>query len=361
MLTGVDSGQAKQKGFESVNDLRKELVKTFKERATKAKEEALEAEKIAQKDLSAETQVTAAAPTTDVLETIGEQVSTSSIFPSTKAAAHIARDAEFTKAKGKLDEILISTDNQEITTTELHKYIGTIIKDALKGGTVSPFKSIEAAEARTIIKEIIPLQEGKSMLKILTGHQEKNEKGQFVETIKQEFSLADLVNSRINLETLQESPNRDVRKYGLELQAGFDKAIKDVTKNNPELQEQLIAALANIDTVYRKAVDGRYLNDLVQADDYDEIAKRLLSGSPNNVDWVFRHLRERDKITQTIGLREEEVRLAVLDYIRKEVRGGGLAAAELGAAQQNKRFRKIFDEREEQLQAIFPEDQVHKW
>lgn len=361
MLAGVDSGQAQQKGFKSVKELREDLESTFKERAIKAKEEALEAEKIAQKDLSAETQVSAAAPTTDVSETIGEQASTSSIFPSTKSTAHIARDGEFQNARNELDIILRSPDNQEVTTTELHKYIGKVIKDALKGGTDSPFKSLEAAETGDIIKEIIPMQEGNSMLKILTGHQARDEAGRFTKATKQEFSLADLVYSRINLGTLRDSPNRQVREYGLQLQAGFDKAITDITKNNPELQEQLIKALTDIDTVYKEAVDGRFLHELVISDNYDKIAKELLSGSPSNVNWVFKYLRDRDSISETIGLREEEVRLAVLDYLRKEIRGGGLDAPELTTLQQNKRFRKIVDEREEQLQAIFPEEQVKKW
>ena len=126
-----------------------------------------------------------------------------------------------------------------------------------------------------------------------------------------------------------------------------------MVSKKPELRTQISAALKNMAEIQEQVIDGSYLRTLVASDDYPQMVKAMYAGTPKNVRKLFDMLDVEDLKNSTPGFRTEEVRAAVLEQLRKEV-----LDPELSVSAQNKKFRQILKDREEQLQQIFPEEIV---
>ena len=326
----------------------------FAKIAREQKEAALAAEREGIEALGPSQVLAGDEPVSEVADVIGEQVSTSSLFPDSRAKFFIMRDEQFQEANNALQNVLESDEALGMTTTALDKYIGSTIQKFMRGsGNTAPIRDLEGAEAAETIRDLIPMSDGRSILRTLMGVRERDELGRFIS--KPEFTFADLVNARINLGSLERSPNKTIRDYAVELKSGFDSAIDDLIRANRAdgLKGELTAALNQIDEVSQNAIDGRVLRDIVSVDSYPEMARKMLSSSPREVNKLFSMLDELDLQEGNPGFRAEEVRSAILQQLRREVQD-----PELTIAQQNKKFRQILRDREEQLQQIFPEEKV---
>lgn len=326
----------------------------FAKIAREQKEAALAAEREGIEALGPSQVLAGDEPVSEVADVIGEQVSTSSLFPDSRSKFFIMRDEQFQDANEALQNVLESDEALGMSTTALDKYIGSTIQKFMRGsGNTAPIRDLEGAEAAETIRDLIPMSDGRSILRTLMGVRERDELGRFI--AKPEFTLADLVNARINLGSLERSPNKTIRDYAIELKSGFDSAIDDLIRANRAegLRGDLTSALQQIDEVRRNAIDGKVLREIVSVENYPEMARKILSTSPREVNKLFNMLDELDLQDESIGFRAEEVRAAVLQQLRREIQD-----PELTTAQQNKKFRQILRDRGEQLQQIFPEEKV---
>jgi len=328
----------------------------FKEYYATAAREAKEAEIVAKKTVvsegSAVPVLEAPAPVSAITETVGEEIyDLTSTVADKRAALFLQRDSQFNEARDQLSEILDSTEVISIQTKQLDKFIGPIIKRFISGGSEAPIKSIDEAEAAGILRDIMPMQDGQSIIKNLIEGQQRSETGTFL--AKPSFTLRDLVNARINIDSLASSPNKALRKYAEELKKGFNDAINSLVAKNPELDARIFDATKNVTDVQENVINGSYLLSLVKSESYPEMSKAMLGGTPKNVRKLFDMLDVEDLKNSTPGFRTEEVRAAVLEQLRKEV-----LDPELSVSAQNKKFRQILKDREEQLQQIFPEENI---
>ena len=328
----------------------------FKEYYATAAREAKEAEIVAKKTVVSEGSVVpvleAPAPVSVITETVGEEIyDLTSTVADKRAALFLQRDSQFNEARDQLSEILDSAEVISIQTKQLDKFIGPIIKRFISGGSEAPIKSIDEAEAAGILRDIMPMQDGQSIIKNLIEGQQRSETGTFL--AKPSFTLRDLVNARINIDSLASSPNKALRNYAEELKKGFNDAINSLVAKNPELDARIFDATKNVTDVQENVINGSYLLSLVKSESYPEMSKAMLGGTPKNVRTLFDMLDVEDLKNSTPGFRTEEVRAAVLEQLRKEV-----LDPELSVSAQNKKFRQILKDREEQLQQIFPEENI---
>jgi hypothetical protein len=328
----------------------------FKKHYATAAREAKEAEIVAKKTVvsegSAVPVLEAPAPVSAITETVGEEIyDLTSTVADKRAALFLQRDSQFNEARDQLSEILDSAEVISIQTKQLDKFIGPIIKRFISGGSEAPIKSIDEAEAAGILRDIMPMKDGQSIIKNLIEGQQRSETGTFL--AKPSFTLRDLINARINIDSLASSPNKALRKYAEELKKGFNDAINSLVAKNPELDARIFDATKNIADVQEKVINGSYLLSLVKSESYPEMSKAMLGGTPKNVRKLFDMLDVEDLKNSTPGFRTEEVRAAVLEQLRKEV-----LDPELSVSAQNKKFRQILKDREEQLQQIFPEENI---
>ena len=328
----------------------------FKEYYATAAREAKEAEIVAKKTVvsegSAVPVLEAPAPVSAITETVGEEIyDLTSTVADKRAALFLQRDSQFNEARDQLYKILDSAEVISIQTKQLDKFIGPIIKRFISGGSDAPIKSIDEAEAAGILRDIMPMQDGQSIIKNLIEGQQRSETGTFL--AKPSFTLRDLINARININSLASSPNRALKNYAEELKIGFNDAINSLVAKNPELDARIFDATKNIIDVQENVINGSYLLSLVKSESYPEMAKAMVGGTPKNVRTLFDMLDVEDLKNSTPGFRTEEVRAAVLEQLRKEV-----LDPELSVSAQNKKFRQILKDREEQLQQIFPEENI---
>ena len=328
----------------------------FKEYYATAAREAKEAEIVAKKTVvsegSAVPVLEAPAPVSAITETVGEEIyDLTSTVADKRAALFLQRDSQFNEARDQLSEILDSAEVISIQTKQLDKFIGPIIKRFISGGSDAPIKSIDEAEAAGILRDIMPMQDGQSIIKNLIEGQQRSETGTFL--AKPSFTLRDLINARINIDSLASSPNKALRNYAEELKKGFNDAINSLVAKNPELDARIFDATKNVTDVQENVINGSYLLSLVKSESYPEMAKAMVGGTPKNVRTLFDMLDVEDLKNSTPGFRTEEVRAAVLEQLRKEV-----LDPELSVSAQNKKFRQILKDREEQLQQIFPEENI---
>jgi len=325
----------------------------FEAIARQQKEAALAAEKASLAEMTPVSVLGEGQAVTEVAETVAEQLPTSAVFPDSRAVLFLQRDAAFRDAQDQLTGVLASEEAQNLTTTSLDKHIGPTVQKFLSGKN-APIKSMEEAEASGVLRDLIPMRDGQSIIKNLLGVRERNELGQFI--ARPQFTLEDLVNARVNVQSLESSPNAALREYASELKLGFDEAITALTRNNPELKNKLTTALANSAAVRDEVIDGKYLLSIINSENYQEVAGKMLGGSPANARKLFSMLRTRDLEEGTPGFREEEVRASVLQYLRKEIQGGD--PPEFTVAQQNKKFREFLNNNGDQLAEIFPEEDI---
>ena len=328
----------------------------FKEYYATAAREAKEAEIVAKKTVVSEGSVVpvleAPAPVSAITETVGEEIyDLTSTVADKRAALFLQRDEQFDQARAELTEVLDSAEVISIQTKQLDKFIGPIIKRFISGGSDAPIKSIDEAEAAGILRDIMPMQDGQSIIKNLIEGQQRSETGTFL--AKPSFTLRDLINARINIDSLASSPNKALRNYAEELKKGFNDAINSLVAKNPELDARIFDATKNVTDVQENVINGSYLLSLVKSESYPEMSKAMLGGTPKNVRKLFDMLDVEDLKNSTPGFRTEEVRAAVLEQLRKEV-----LDPELSVSAQNKKFRQILKDREEQLQQIFPEENI---
>ena len=331
----------------------REFKEHFETIARKQKEEALAAERASLEGMTPASVLGEGQPTTEIAETVAEQLPTSTVFPDSRATLFLQRDGAFRDAQDQLTDVLASEEAQNLTTTTLDKHIGSTV-DKFLNAKNAPIKSLEEAEASGILRDLIPMRDGQSIIKNLLGVRERDELGRFM--ARPQFTLEDLVNARINVQSLRNSPNDVLRKYGLELEDGFDEAITALVKGNPELKDQLTTALVNVSNVRDEVIDGKYLLSIINSENYQEVAGKMLGGSPSNARKLFSMLRTRDLEEGTPGFREEEVRASVLQYLRKEIQGGD--PPEFTTSQQNKKFREFLNNNGDQLAEIFPEEDI---
>ena len=308
----------------------------------------------------------------DLAESVTAREPTSNVWPEERAQLFLQRDANREQAEEVLREIIDSEEFIDLEGIPIEKYVSGPLRDFLNAPDVSDiFITLQDAEAAGLIKQIIPMREGDSILRQLLEAHPRDEWGQFAEKFRPTFRQ--LINMRQNLRVaFSNSPNQVAKGKNEALIRGLDKAIDDYIDQaaakslrasgqragpaavrafrNEGFGSEFKNALIDLDAVTRQAISGRYLSNLVNKPDR-EVADFILTSSPENITDLFDLMH-----TMPDGLqRVQNVRALSLEAIRKKV------ADPEDALKENKNFRLFLNKYEDQLKALFPEEEVAKF
>ena len=228
-------------------------------------------------------------------------------------------------------------------------------------------RTLGEVEASDVIKSMIPMRDGVSMLKQLLGVT-VDEQGKFLK--QADLSFGQLAGMQNALNTLfMESNDRGVRQVAMDLRDAVEAQIDDLItftarkqlaaegveaptakvlgEKIQEIAGPLIRAQENL-VAANKSIERRFIRELVDKEP-SEIAGFVLSSSPRQITQLL------DQIYQLPDsiVRMQNLRQLVVENMRKSL--GNLPLAE-----QNKAYAKFIEKNEDQLQALFPEAQFLK-
>ena len=292
--------------------------------------------------------------TADVPTVMGEQVSTAQnsvadAYGNRKSRLILARQNSLDAPAKELDKLISDEEVSTIPLVKLHEHLSEPIGTISKGGD-APIKAAEFNEARKFMKDNIPMEEGTSILKLLTKGKDE---GATVEIAASGgWDLSQLIETRFNLMTWRGEENRLIRENAENLINGIDDAIDEALGSvSPELRKKILTGINSRITSYADNVDGRLLLEIVQSKNPSELATSVLKMSPDQTKKLIDLLEKTDLENMEIGSRVVALRQSVIEHLRKNI------INEENAVKQNKQFREFMDQYGEQMELIFPE----KW
>lgn len=228
-------------------------------------------------------------------------------------------------------------------------------------------RTLGEVEASDVIKSMIPMQDGVSILKQLLGVRMETgpEGNRFLKQADLSFGqLAGMQNALNSL--FMESSDRGVRQVAMDLRDAVEAQMDDLitfqarkqltaegieaptAKALSEKVEEIAGPLITAQSKLReqnKLIERRFLRELVDKEP-SEIASFVLSSSPKQITQLLNQIYQLpDSIVRLQNLRQ-----LVVENLRKSV--GGLPLAE-----QNKAYAKFLEKNGDQLEALFPQSQ----
>ena len=228
-------------------------------------------------------------------------------------------------------------------------------------------RTLGEVEASDVIKSMIPMRDGISILKQLLGVT-VDDQGKFLKQADLDFGqLAGMQNALNSL--FMESSDRGVREVAMRLRDAVEAQIDDLItfharkqlaaegveaptakvlgEKIQEIAGPLIEAQAGLRQA-NQAIERRFIRELVDKEP-SEIADFVLSSSPKQITQLL------DQIYQLPDsiVRMQNLRQLVVENMRKSM--GSLPLAE-----QNKAYAKFLEKNYDQLKALFPETQFLK-
>ena len=228
-------------------------------------------------------------------------------------------------------------------------------------------RTLGEVEASDVIKSMIPMRDGVSVLRQLLGVRQ-DEAGKFLKQADLNFGqLAGMQNA---LNTLfMQSPDRGVREVAAGLRDAIEAQIDDLITYNArkelaaegiesptakvlgdkieEIAGPLIKAQGDLQAA-NQAIERKFIRQLVDKEP-SEIADFVLSSSPKQIN---------ELLTQIYSLPDSIIRMQNLRQLVVENMRQGLSGLPL--AEQNKAYAKFLEKNEEQLKALFPEAEFLK-
>jgi hypothetical protein len=231
-------------------------------------------------------------------------------------------------------------------------------------------RTLGEVEASDVIKSMIPMRDGVSILKQLLGVRMETGPGgnKFLKQADLNFGqLAGMQNALNSL--FMESSDRGVREVAMKLRDAVEAQIDDLItfqarkqlaaegieaptakvlgEKVQEIAGPLIEAQARLRQA-NQAIERRFIRELVDKEP-SEIADFVLSSSPKQITQLL------DQIYQLPDsiVRMQNLRQLVIENMRKSM--GSLPLAE-----QNKAYAKFLEKNSDQLKALFPEAQFLK-
>ena len=223
-------------------------------------------------------------------------------------------------------------------------------------------RTLGDVEASDVLKSMIPMRDGVSVLRQLLGETTDKE-GAPLEALNLNFGqLAGMQNALNSL--FMQSPDRSVREAADSLREAVETQMDDLLMvearrrlategiNNPtppvltkkleEIAGPLIEANKEL-RVRSQSIERKWLKDFVTQEP-NQIADFVLSSSPKQVT----QLMDQIYLLPDSIVRLQNLRQLVLERMRKEFDGMPLV-------EQNKAYTEFLEKNEEQLQALFPE------
>ena len=228
-------------------------------------------------------------------------------------------------------------------------------------------RTLGEVEASDVIKSMIPMRDGVSVLRQLLGVRQ-DEAGKFLKQADLNFGqLAGMQNA---LNTLfMQSPDRGVREVAAGIRDAIEDQIDDLITYNArkqlaaegiesptprilgdkvqEIAGPLIKAQSDLQAA-NQAIERKFIRQLVDKEP-SEIADFVLSSSPKQIN---------ELLTQIYSLPDSIVRMQSLRQLVVENMRQGLSGLPL--AEQNKAYAKFLEKNEQQLEALFPEAEFLK-
>jgi len=228
-------------------------------------------------------------------------------------------------------------------------------------------RTLGEVEASDVIKSMIPMRDGISILKQLLGVT-VDDQGKFLKQADLDFGqLAGMQNALNSL--FMESSDRGVREVAMKLRDAVEAQIDDLItfqarkqlaaegveaptakvlgEKVQEIAGPLIEAQAGLRQA-NQAIERRFIRELVDKEP-SEIADFVLSSSPKQITQLL------DQIYQLPDsiVRMQNLRQLVVENMRKSM-------GDLPLAEQNKTYAKFLEKNADQLEALFPEAQFLK-
>jgi len=228
-------------------------------------------------------------------------------------------------------------------------------------------RTLGEVEASDVIKSMIPMRDGVSILKQLLGVT-VDDQGKFLKQADLDFGqLAGMQNALNSL--FMESSDRGVREVAMKLRDAVEAQIDDLItfqarkqlaaegveaptpkvlgEKVQEIAGPLIEAQAGLRQA-NQAIERRFIRELVDKEP-SEIADFVLSSSPKQITQLL------DQIYQLPDsiVRMQNLRQLVVENMRKSM-------GDLPLAEQNKTYAKFLEKNADQLEALFPEAQFLK-
>ena len=228
-------------------------------------------------------------------------------------------------------------------------------------------RTLGEVEASDVIKSMIPMRDGVSILKQLLGVT-VDDQGKFLKQADLDFGqLAGMQNALNSL--FMESSDRGVREVAMKLRDAVEAQIDDLItfqarkqlaaegveaptpkvlgEKVQEIAGPLIEAQAGLRQA-NQAIERRFIRELVDKEP-SEIADFVLSSSPKQITQLL------DQIYQLPDsiVRMQNLRQLVVENMRKSM-------GDLPLAEQNKTYAKFLERNADQLEALFPEAQFLK-
>ena len=238
------------------------------------------------------------------------------------------------------------------------------------GGEDSIIKTLADAELGQVIRDLIPMRDGVSVLKQLAGDM-RNKEGRVLP--KLDLTYGDLVSMRNAVESvLLTHPDSGVKAAVKPLLDGIDKQADDLLSRRAvkELKEAGINPIPSKVDAYLKEVDWmqplitaknnfeqfktqfdrKYLQDFA-SQSADNLTPFLLKSSPDQLDQLLKQIYVQPDSIVKLG----NIRQLVLNDMNSVLAKYGDDPIE-----QNKQWKKYVDANEAQLKALFPENSFLK-
>ena len=355
----------------SYNDFRDYLGRQQEEYA----ERAAEASRLRQREIEEQTDLETVLPDQDpeAMLTVDELGSTFTrdvesgglVYKRNSPEFLYQYDEQYKTAKDAVNaEVSNLADLKYDRVTDSTALIRNEFTEALGGGESRDkiMRTLGEVEASDVIKSMIPMRDGVSILKQLMGVG-VDEKGQFLKQADLTFGQLNGMYHALN-NLFMTSSDREVRQIATGLRdaveaqmddlitfqarkelsaGGIDSPTPDALRGKiQEIAGPLMKAqeaLSNLNT----SIERKFIRELVDKEP-SQIADFVLSASPKQIEDLLGQIyKSPDSIVRLGNLRQ-----LVVNNIRKSM--GGLPLTE-----QNKEWGKFLDKNKEQLQALFPE------
>ena len=284
----------------------------------------------------------------------------------------LGADAEFQSLKSEYESAINTLSNvrypRKGQSTAL--MVDEFRKVLNAGGADDIIKLMADVELAGVLKDLVPMRNGVSTLRQLAG-EIRDSKGKFLP--KLDLSYGDLVSMRNAVENiLLTHPDNAVKSAAKPLLEAIDAQADDLLKvraredfaergidspsdlrlekyikEEAEWAAPLFAARDAFDA-FKVNFDRKFLKEFSQKQP-EELAPFILKSAPEQIEKLLQNIYgSSDSIVKL-----QNIRQLVLDDIRKSVGEGSLE-------EQNKLWKKYFDQNEEQLKALFPDAEFLK-
>lgn len=283
-------------------------------------------------------------------------------------------DGRFLEKKNAYENALLELgDIKYDRKTDSTNILGPAFQTVLDAGDREALiKTIGDVETATLIKDLIPMRDGDSILRKLTGQLQDPKTKKFTTAL--DLSYSDLVSMRNAVENiLFTHPDGKVKAAVKPLLQAIDDQAMDLLRfdaikkmkaegissptaaavdryiENSDAIQKVLRARDDFDN-YKSAFDRTYLKNLSEQSSPEKLTAYVLTSTPEQIEGLLQNIYAN--VDGVVKL--QNIRQLVLNDIAQAV------DPKASLVEQNKQWAKYFEQYEPQLEALFPGSQFLK-